>query len=101
MKDLKEEDVLKLTNHAKRKAVLEAWKEWPVWWEIPETGMTVRRLNLPLGGAFTAIWYEGDNCHRFCMIGEHGKMLYDLGESILIEELQRQRKAILERREKE
>lgn len=51
---LTEQDVLYLTNNEKRKAVLAAWRDWPVWADVPEIGLTVHRLDLPDGGAFTA-----------------------------------------------
>ena len=46
---LTEQDVLALTNNEKRKAVLAAWREWPIWADVPEIGLTVYRLDLPVG----------------------------------------------------
>ena len=54
-------DVMQLTNNEKRKAVLAAWQEWPLWATVPEIGLTVHRLDLPDGSAFTASWYDGDD----------------------------------------
>ena len=43
---LTEQDVLCLTNNEKRKAVLAAWRDWPVWADVPEIGLTVHRNRL-------------------------------------------------------
>ena len=100
-------DVTQLTNNEKRKAVLQAWREWPVWCVSPEIGLTVHKLDLPDGSAFTASWYEGDdffpgggehnaNRPRFHLIGAGGKLASgSQGESILIEHLQSLRQKLL------
>lgn len=97
---LTEQDVLGLTNNEKRKAVLAAWKDWPVWADVPEIGLTVHRLDLPGGGAFTACWYTGDdffpgggtrnaNRPRFHLIGHDGKLAHgSQGESVFLGVLQ-------------
>ena len=59
--ELTKQDVIALTNESKRKAILADWRSWAVWWDVPEIGLTVRRLNLPDGSFFTASWYEGDD----------------------------------------
>lgn len=59
--ELTKQDVIALTNESKRKAVLADWRSWAVWWDVPEIGLTVRRLNLPDGSFFTASWYAGDD----------------------------------------
>ena len=59
--ELTRQDILALTNESKRKAILAGWRSWAVWWDVPEIGLTVRRLNLPDGSFFTASWYEGDD----------------------------------------
>ena len=59
--ELTKQDVITLTNESKRKAILADWRSWAVWWDVPEIGLTVRRLNLPDGSFFTASWYEGDD----------------------------------------
>lgn len=99
--------ILGLTNNAKRKAVLEAWNEWPVWADVPEIGLTVYKLDLPDGTAFTASWYAGDDYYpaewmenlnrpRFHLIGAGGKLAHgSQAESVLIEHLQALRKALL------
>ena len=106
---LTEEMVLEMTNQKKRKAVLEAWREWPVWWDIPEIGLTVHKLDLPGGGAFTASWYAGDDFYpgngevnvnrpRFRIIGHGGKLKSgSQAESVLIEVLQELRKKLMEK----
>lgn len=107
MLTMTKEAVLNLTNNAKRKAVLEAWREWPVWADVPEIGLTVHKLDLPDGKAFTASWYAGDdfcpcgrienlNRPRFHLIG-HGRKLAHVSqaESVLIEHLQALRKELL------
>ena len=106
---LTEQDVLCLTNNEKRKAVLAAWREWPVWADVPEIGLTVYRLDLPGGGAFTASWYAGDdffpgggtrNANRPCfhLIGHDGKLAHgSQGESVLLEQLQQIRTDLVRR----
>lgn len=106
---LTEQDVLCLTNNEKRKAVLEAWREWPVWADMPEIGLTVHRLDLPGGGAFMACWYAGDdffpgggtknaNRPRFRLIGHGGKLAHgSQAESVLLEQLQQIRAELVKR----
>ena len=106
--NLTETDIINLTNKAKREAVLKAWREWPVWVSVPEIGLTVRRLDLPGGKAFTAAWYEGDEfirpgCCRIVhepnlhLIGHDGKLASGTqGWSVMVEELQALRKQLLE-----
>ena len=100
-------DILELTNNAKRKAVLETWNEWPVWADVPEIGLTVYKIDLPDGNAFTASWYAGDDFYpggmagntnqpRFHLIGTGGKLAHgSQAESVLIEHLQALRKELL------
>ena len=107
--ELTEQDLLELTNNAKRKAVLAAWREWPVWWDVPEIGLTVHRLDVPGGGAFTASWYAGDdffpgggtrnaNRPRFHLIGHGGKLAHgSQGESVLLEQLKEAREKLIRR----
>lgn len=91
-------DVMQLTNTEKRKAVLSAWQEWPLWAAVPEIGLTVHRLDLPDGSAFTASWYDGDyfypedacrvNRPRYHLIGAGDKLASgSQAESFLIEYL--------------
>lgn len=106
---LTEQDVLALTNNEKRKAVLAAWREWPLWADVPEIGLTVYRLDLPGGGAFTASWYSGDdffpcggdrntNRPRFHLIGHGGKLAHgSQAESVLLERLQELRCELVKR----
>ncbi|HIX89958.1 MAG TPA: ParB N-terminal domain-containing protein [Candidatus Agathobaculum pullicola] len=96
-------DIMQLTNNEKRKAVLAAWQEWPLWATVPEIGLTVHRLDLPDGSAFTASWYDGDDFYpgggtrnvnrpRYHLIGAGDKLASgSQGESILIEHLQAMR----------
>lgn len=105
---LNEADVINLTNDAKRKAILDAWREWPVWAEIPEIGLTVHKLDLPGGGAFTACWYSGDdffpgggavnaNRPRYHLIGHGGMLAHGCqAESVLKDALQELRKDLME-----
>ena len=105
---LSEADVINLTNDAKRKAVLDAWREWPIWAAVTEIGLTVHKLDLPGGGAFTASWYSGDdffpggraintNRPRYHLIGHGGKLAHgSQGESVLKEALQELRKDLME-----
>ena len=105
--ELTEKDIIALTNKAKREAVLKAWREWPVWASVPEIGLTVHKLDLPNGKAFTAAWYEGDAymlqgrkrepgpCYH--LIGWDGKLAHgSQGETTLITELQELRKKLME-----
>lgn len=106
---LTEQDVLCLTNNEKRKAVLAAWRDWTVWADVPEIGLTVHRLDLPDGGAFTASWYAGDdffpgggdrnaNRPRFHLIGRDGKLAGgSQAESVLLERLQQIRNELVKR----
>lgn len=96
-------DVMQLTNNEKRKAVLAAWQEWPLWATVPEIGLTVHRLDLPNGSAFTASWYDGDDFYpgggtrnvnrpRYHLIGAGDKLASgSQAESILIDHLQAMR----------
>ncbi|HIX90221.1 MAG TPA: ParB N-terminal domain-containing protein [Candidatus Agathobaculum pullicola] len=96
-------DVMQLTNNEKRKAVLAAWQEWPLWATMPEIGLTVHRLDLPDGSAFTASWYDGDDFYpgggtrnlnrpRYHLIGAGDKLASgSQAESILIDHLQAMR----------
>ena len=97
-------DVMQLTNNKKRKAVLAAWQEWPLWATVPEIGLTVHRLDLPDGSAFTASWYDGDDFYpgggthnvnrpRYHLIGAGDKLASgSQAESILIDHLQAMRR---------
>ena len=105
---LTEQDVINLTNKKKREEVLNRWREWPIWLDAPGVGLTVRKLDLPGGGAFTASWYEGDQFMRcgclpiepspcFHLIGYGGKLAHgSQGWTTLIDELQNLRKKLLE-----
>lgn len=102
-------DVIHLTNNEKRKAVLAAWQEWPLWATVPEIGLTVHRLDLPDGSAFTASWYDGDDFYpgggtrnvnrpRYHLIGAGDKLASgSQAESILIDHLQAMRQKLLQR----
>ena len=106
--ELTEQDIINLTNNEKRKAILKAWPLWPVWASVPEIGLTVHKLDLPGGGAFTASWYEGDKVTgrwtvnqyaHLHLIGHDGKLASgSQGWSVLIEELQALRKRLMEAR---
>ena len=56
-----EEELMELTNDKKRGAVLESWESWPVLYDFPEIGLTVRKLELPDGSYFTAAWFAGND----------------------------------------
>lgn len=100
-------DVIHLTNNEKRKAVLAAWQEWPLWATVPEIGLTVHRLDLPDGSAFTASWYDGDDFYpgggtrnlnrpRYHLIGAGDKLASgSQAESILIDHLQTMRQKLM------
>lgn len=100
-------DVMQLTNNKKRKAVLAAWQEWPLWATVPEIGLTVHRLDLPDGSAFTASWYDGDDFYpgggthnvnrpRYHLIGAGDKLASgSQAESILIDHLQAMRQKLM------
>ena len=100
-------DVMQLTNNEKRKAVLAAWQEWPLWATVPEIGLTVHRLDLPDGSAFTASWYDGDDFYpgggtrnlnrpRYHLIGAGDKLASgSQAESILIDHLQAMRQKLM------
>ena len=102
-------DVMQLTNNEKRKAVLAAWQEWPLWATVPEIGLTVHRLDLPDGSAFTASWYDGDDFYpgggtrnlnrpRYHLICAGDKLASgSQAESILIDHLQAMRQKLLQR----
>lgn len=55
------EELMALTNDKKRGAVLESWESWPVLYDFPEIGLTVRKLELPDGRYFTAAWFAGND----------------------------------------
>ena len=107
--ELKKQDILNLTNESKRKAILAGWRSWAVWWDVPEIGLTVRRLNLPDGSFFTASWYEGDdffpggsmgmgnvNRPRFNLCDKGGKLKAgSKAESLLTDKLKELRKELL------
>ena len=107
--ELTRQDILALTNESKRKAILAGWRSWAVWWDVPEIGLTVRRLNLPDGSFFTASWYEGDdffpgggthnvNRPRFHYGAGPGKLKSgSVAESVLTDKLKELRKELLER----
>ena len=100
-------DVMQLTNNEKRKAVLAAWQEWPLWATVPEIGLTVHRLDLHDGSAFTASWYDGDDFYpgggtrnlnrpRYHLIGAGDKLASgSQAESILIDHLQAMRQKLM------
>ena len=84
--------MLCLTNNEKRKAVLAAWRDWPVWADVPEIGLTVHRLDLPGGGTKNA------NRPCFHLIGHGGKLAHgSQGESVLLEQLQQIRTELVKR----
>lgn len=104
---LTSQDVLNLTNDKKRKAVLAGWQSWGIWWEAPEIGLSVHRLDLPDGSFFTASWYAGDDFYpddgsynanrpRF-NFGGKGDMLKAgaVAESVLTDKLKTLRKKLL------
>lgn len=104
---LTKQDVIALTNESKRKAILADWRSWAVWWDVPEIGLTVRRLNLPDGSFFTASWYEGDdffpgggtnnvNRPRFHYGAGPGKLKNgSVAESVLTDKLKELRKELM------
>ena len=106
--ELTRQDILALTNESKRKAILAGWRSWAVWWDVPEIGLTVRRLNLPDGSFFTASWYEGDdffpgsgthnvNRPRYNFGGKGDKLKAgSVAESQLTDKLKELRKELLE-----
>lgn len=53
------EELMALTNDKKRGEVLASWESWPVLYDFPEIGLTVRKLELPDGSYFTAAWFAG------------------------------------------
>lgn len=55
------EELMELTNDKKRGEVLESWESWPVLYDFPEIGLTVRKLELPDGSYFTAAWFAGND----------------------------------------
>lgn len=105
--ELTKQDVIALTNESKRKAILADWRSWAVWWDVPEIGLTVRRLNLPDGSFFTASWYEGDdffpgggtnnvNRPRFHYGAGPGKLKSgSVAESVLTDRLKELRKELM------
>ena len=105
---LTEADVISLTNKAKRQDILNRWKEWPVWLDAPGIGLTVHKLDLPGGGAFTASWFAGDdfypgggtrnvNSPCFHLIGAGGKLCHGKqAESVLTDALMELRKKLME-----
>ena len=107
--ELTRQDVIALTNESKRKAILAGWRSWAVWWDVPEIGLTVHRLNLPDGSFFTASWYEGDdffpgggthnvNRPRYNFGDKGGKLKAgNKAESLLTDKLKELRKELLER----
>ena len=104
---LTKQDVIALTNESKRKAILADWRSWAVWWDVPEIGLTVRRLNLPDGSFFTASWYEGDDFYpgggtnnvnrpRFHYGAGPGKLKNgSVAESVLTDKLKELRKELM------
>lgn len=107
MLELTGKDILALTNESKRKAVLADWRSWVAWWDVPEIGLTVHRLNLPDGSFFTASWYEGDdffpgggmhnvNRPRFHYGAGPGKLKSgSVAESVLTDKLKELRKELM------
>ena len=105
--ELTRQDVIALTNDSKRKAILEGWRSWAVWWDVPEIGLTVHRLNLPDGSFFTASWYAGDdffpgggthnvNRPRFNLCDKGGKLKAgNKAESLLTDKLKELRKELM------
>ena len=55
------DELIELTNDKKRGEVLESWESWPVLYDFPEIGLTVRKLELPDGSYFTAAWFAGND----------------------------------------
>nr|DAP79802.1 MAG TPA: hypothetical protein [Caudoviricetes sp.] len=55
------DELMELTNDKKRGAVLESWESWPVLYDFPKIGLTVRKLELPDGSYFTAAWFAGND----------------------------------------
>lgn len=49
---------LALKNDARRELFVKGWEHWPLWVEVPELGMTVRRYMLPDGSCLTASTYQ-------------------------------------------
>ena len=106
--ELTRQDVLNLTNDKKRKAVLADWQSWGVWWEVPEIGLSVHRLDLPDGSFFTASWYAGDDFYpangkhnvnrpRFNFGSKNGMLkARAVAESVLTDKLKELRKELLD-----
>ena len=105
--ELTKRGVITLTNESKRKAVLTDWRCWAVWLDVPEIGLTVRRLNLPDGSFFTASWYDGDDFYpvggthnvnrpRFNLCDKGGKLKAgSKAESVLTDKLKEMRKEMM------
>lgn len=55
------DELMELTNDKKRGEVLASWESWPVLYDFPEIGLTVRKLELPDGSYFTAAWFAGND----------------------------------------
>lgn len=47
-----------LTNNDKRKEFLKGFREWPVWFEVPEKNETYHRYNLPDGSSIAICEYS-------------------------------------------
>ena len=105
---LTRQNVLNLTNDKKRKALLAGWQSWGLWCEVPEIGLSVRRLDLPDGSFFTASWYAGDDFYpangehnvnrpRFNFGSKNGMLkARAVAESVLTEKLKELRKELLD-----
>lgn len=59
---LTDDEILSMTNKAKREKFLKTWKERPIWGELPELGLSVHRIELPNGKAIVAASYTGELC---------------------------------------
>lgn len=55
---------MKLTNTKKREDFLNTFERWPIWVDVPEWGLIVRRFDLPTGHAVVVAQYAS-SCKRF------------------------------------
>jgi len=109
---LSEDEVLALKNRVKRVEYIEnQWPSWPIWVDIPELQMTVRRIILPDGYSICATYMKGtetncsfgedkgkvQNAPRLCMLKpDQAYKPEDLSPSWIAEHLKDLRKKLVE-----